>query len=174
MEVSMTYGTRPLHPLDELYDACKRYPGGMEALATRLQIRSVKTLYKKLSPTATDFHLGYPDELDAVLRCLEEGRVADWDSTIHAFCWRHGGVFVRLPEEIAGSEALGRAAMQVLKEAGDVVARTDEAMEGDQLIDSREFLRIDREFEQLMAAVAGWREQVRARHQEARDKGLVR
>lgn len=170
----MTYGSHPLHPLDELYDACKRYPGGIEALTARLAMRSAKTLYKKLSTVAPDFHLGYPDEVDALLRCLEEAKVAGWDSTVHAFCWRYGGVFVRLPEDVTGSEALGDAAMRVLKEAGDVVARTDESMAGDHLIDSRELARIDQEFEELMSAVAGWRELIRARHQEAREKGLVR
>lgn len=170
----MTYGIRPLHPLDELYAACKRYPGGIEALTVRLGIRSVKTLYKKLSTVAMDFHLGYPDEVDNVLRCLEEAKVEAWDSTVHAFCWRHGGVFVRLPDDVVGHEALGDAAMRVLKEAGDVVTRTDESLAGDHLIDSRELERIDKEFEELMSAVAGWRELIRTRHQDARDKGLVR
>lgn len=171
----MTLPFTPLHPLDELRRACHQYPGGMEALASRMAIRSVQTLYKKLSTTVPDFHVGYPDELDGLLRCLEEAHVPGWDATIHALCWRYGGVFVRLPESgLLEGEALGQAVMEVVRDAGAVVSATEEAMRDDRAIDSREFARIDQKFESLASAVAGWRERVKSMHQDALAKGLVR
>ena len=95
----MTSRLNPMHPLDALYSACQRYPGGIEALAARLgSTRAV--MYNKLRQQVDTHRVGFSDELTRILHVLQDAGVPDWSAALHALCWQHGHVAVSLPDEL--------------------------------------------------------------------------
>lgn len=168
----MTCRPVDMHPLDALYQACRRYPGGIEALAQRVGIKA-DTLYKKLRMAVDTHHLGYDGELSDVLMCLQEAQVAGWSDTIHAICWRHGHLAVPVPtlDGHEDAEAFTEGMVRSVKEHAEALAAIGDSLKGgtaaERKVDAREMARIEREVEQAMSALAGLLEDARARH--ARD-----
>jgi hypothetical protein len=160
----------PLHPLDTLYQACRRYPGGIEALAQRLHM-SYDTLRKKLRHQVETHHLAYDEELSEILFCLDEAKVSDWDGTLHALCWRHGGLFVPLPALADGAddEGMTEAICESVKEHAEAVAAIGESLkpdrQGKRRIDAAEFQYIERQIEEAMGTLVAMRDRARRRHE---------
>jgi len=174
----MTYRIEEGHPLDVLFRACGKYPGGVEALAVRLKLNE-KTLYKKLRHQIDTHHMNYDGELSELLFCLAEAKVDGWSDTIRAFCWRHDHIAIPMPDlSAADDDELSGLVLQVVKEYGDVASALSQATSGSseaqRLITSREFADFDVQVNEAMAALAALRERARASHEAAKAKGLVR
>lgn len=168
----------PQHPLDALSQACANFPdGGIKALA---ELRGVTkdSLYKKLQKRVDTHRIGYDEELSDILDQLKAGGVKSWDSTLHALCHRHGGVFVRLPD--SRDDTLGHGRMiteqllRMVKEQGDVAAVLVEALNGDGDIDSKELKAFDIQHEEALAAMVALGETVRALNKQAVKAGRVK
>lgn len=164
-----------MHPLDVLYQACRAYPGGIEALAARLG-KSPSILYNKLRQQVQTHYVGYDDELSEILFCLRDAGVVGWDKTISAFCWRHGFVVVPFPDlgEVSDDELM-EMVLRVVKEQGDVAAALTAALapnsDGGHDISRREFCAIDKEISEAMAALAELRERVKVRATDPKRPG---
>lgn len=173
----MTHRRDPLHPLDALNQACKLFPGGIEALAQRRGV-GVQTMYKKLEHRIDSHSIRYDDELSDLLFQLQAARVPTWDSTLQALAHRHGGVFVRLPS--LGDDADGQAHMlteqvlRIVKEQGDVAAVLSDAIQNDGAIDGKEFKRFEQQHQEAIAALVALGEMVKSLHEQARRAGRVR
>jgi AraC-like DNA-binding protein len=166
----MTCRPVPLHPLDALYQAARRYPGGVEALARRLNM-SEPTLYKKLRHQVETHRLAYDDELSELLFCLKEAGVKGWADTLHALLWRHGHVAIALPEMDAageGGEALTAAIVSSVKEHAEAIASIGESLQRDSAISDFELRRIEKEIEEAVVALVGLRDLARKMNEAAR------
>ncbi len=158
----MTCRPLAMHPLDALYQAARRYPGGVEALARRLNM-SEPTLYKKLRHQVETHKLGYDDELSEVLFCLKEAGVKGWADTLHALMWRHGHLAIQVPELEAGEteDAVTTAIVASVKEHAEAIASIGESLRGDNEINDGELRRIEKEIEEAMVALVGLRDLAR-------------
>lgn len=167
----MTHRRDPLHPLDALNQSCKAFPGGIEVLALRRGI-GAPTLYKKLEHRNSTHNLGYADELSDLLFELQAAGVPGWDSTLHALCHRHGGVYVRLPD--LPVDASGQATMlteqilRIVKEQGDVAAVLSDALSNDGEIDDKEIKRFEQQHAEAVSALVALGQMVRSKHAAAR------
>jgi hypothetical protein len=123
----MTHRLSPLSPLDALYECAKRYPGGIEALAQRMQM-PVSTLYKKLCGHTTTHRLGFEEALD-MLRCFSEAGISNPLRALDAIEFRFGRVCLDLPEsgEPADEVKVMTRVMKVFKECGDIAQTAQEA-----------------------------------------------
>lgn len=161
----MTCRSVQMHPLDALYQAVKRYPGGVRALAHRLNL-SEATLYNKLRYQIETHHIGYDDELSEMLFCLKEANVKGWADTLHALAWRHGHLAVPLPDMAAGAAGaeITSAIIASVKEHAEAVAQIGESLRNDNAISETELRRIDQEVEEAMVALVGLRDMARRLH----------
>lgn len=164
----MTCGPIPMQPLDALYQAARKYPGGIAALAARLHLTE-ETMRKKLRVQVDSHRLTY-DELSEVLFCLEEAHVEGWDSTLHALAWRHGGVFLRLPKAaVEDDDAMLASITDSVKEHAEAVAAIGASLapdrDGKRRIDPREMRFIEEQTEQAVAAILAMRDHARRRHE---------
>lgn len=158
----MTCRLDQLNVLDAAYGVAKRYPGGVEALAQRMQM-SANVLYKKMRGSVETHHLNV-DELSEIVDCAEQVRMADAKLPVRALCWRHGGVFVELPE--VSGQAGDKFLLQVIhtaKEQSDVIRRIEAALANDGKVDARELRDIERDIQEAMTAQVELLEMVRAR-----------
>lgn len=165
----MTCKPVPLHPLDALYQAARKYPGGIEALACRLNM-SYDTLRKKLRHQVETHILGYDAELSEILHCLEDARVEGWDATLHALCWRHGGMFLPMPStQLEDDDVLAVSLAESVKEHAEAVAAIGESLrpdrDGKRRIDANELRGIDQQIEEAVAALLMLRDHARRRHE---------
>lgn len=165
----MTCRPVPLHPLDALYQAARRYPGGVEALARRLNM-SEPTLYKKLRHQVDTHRLAYDDELSEILFCLKEAGVRGWADTLHALLWRHGHVAIQLPDFDLGEaeDAVTTAIVSSVKEHAEAIASIGESLRGDSVISDLELRRIEKEIEEAMVALVGLRDLARRLNESGR------
>lgn len=96
-EKRMTHLYSEINQHDALYKAVRAYPGGVEAMAQRLNISSA-TLYKKLRPVVNGYAINY-EELSEIIEHLDSsGSPGLADLALGAFCWRHQRVVVNLPD----------------------------------------------------------------------------
>lgn len=161
--------------MDALYRACRDYPGGIEALSARMGKKS-HVMYSKLRRQVETHRIGYDEELSEILFCLEEARVQDWASTLHAFCARHNHIAVPIPtlgddEDHASLTAL---ILNTMTKQGEVAAEINKALADDSDIDNREFVEIEERFEKTMRALLALQQWVREKHEKARQSGRVR
>lgn len=174
----MTIKTDERHPLDVLYRTCKRYPGGIEALAARLDMK-VDTLYKKLRSQVETHHIGFDGELSEILFCLAEAKVEGWADVLRVFCWRHAHIAIPMPD-LSGCDdgQLFEMVLKVVKENGDVANALAQATSGsnerERQISSDELAMIDLQVSEAVAALASLLDRARASHEAAKAKGLVR
>lgn len=150
------------NPMDALYDRAKKYPGGIEALASRLGV-SAKGLYNKFEHNNDTHHLRH-DEFESTIALLAAANVPDAFAPLRALCWRfdHVGVHVPSLSTVPDSD-LARDVVRVAAETGDVARRADEAIRDDGVIDSREWGEIDREIEEAVRALITMRDHGRAK-----------
>jgi len=143
----MTIAPIPMHPLDELYQACRKYPGGIDALADRMGTTRAM-LYNKLRQGVRSHYIHFDDELSEILFCLQETKVPDATRALEAICWRHGMLAIPAP----GSNVEGVEQKQALKLLGEQLKTNAEAMTSftdaieDGKITANEMIRIEASF----------------------------
>lgn len=171
----MTCELNKLNPLDVLKLSCNHYPGGVEALSARIGM-STAVLRNKLSHGVSTHHITYPDQVSAILDCLEEARVTDWDAPVHAFAYRHGFMLVKIPQADSEmtSEELAILVCKMMSEIGDVAKAISQAFANDTQVSSREFDAFDLAVKDAMTAVTALREKMRDIHEDGVRRGLVR
>ena len=131
--------------LDSVRRLCRRYPGGVEAVAQRLG-KSPATLRHELAG-APGYKLGLLD-VEEVLLIAKGARVDAYMEPLDVLVNTLAGDDA--PEiSIAVLDAMGRTS----KEFADLCARTSEALHGDGYISDNELRDIEREAAELMSAL---------------------
>lgn len=163
-------------PLGALYGAAKRYPGGIDQLAKDMDVKR-STLYAKLRGEK-----GYPlspDEVDEILNFLRSRDVSDWDHPILVFCHIHDHLAIPIPRALRGGSTDGLRQVSVLMEEVSVIAKelsdaTDPSKADGQMINSKEWKRIENACNEAMEKIVETREQYHAQHLAAKKAGLVK
>lgn len=154
----MTLRYTDMNQHDALYKAARKYPGGIEQLANRMHM-SENTLRNKLSPGIHTHHTSF-EETSEIIEYLQEAKVEDALLPLRAMNWRHGMVAFPLPTtDNLSDDQLAQTVFRVMKESGDVAQVVGEAM-ADGKITLQEMDRIEREFQEALAALAQWRARV--------------
>ncbi len=167
IDVTLRYSEANQH--DALYLIARKYPGGVEALAHRLG-KSSDVLYNKLRPGVLSHHTAF-EEVSLILELAEEAGVADWALPLRAFCWRHRHIAIPLPAcSETDDEQLTMLLCRTMKEIGDVADEISQATH-DGHITERELERIEIQFTEATAALMALRERVRAKKDEAKERG---
>lgn len=140
----MTHQYDQMNPSDALYIAARQYPGGIEALASRLGM-SAAVLYNKLSPRSSNNIIGF-DESCMILDYLAEvGRDDLVEMVINAYCWRHNHMTMKLPEHAPGDDRLLPQVLDILTTPGKLADGLRGALEDD-VINARELAQLEQEF----------------------------
>lgn len=171
----MTCELNKLNPLDVLKLSCNHYPGGVEALSARIGM-STAVLRNKLSHGVSTHHITYPDQVSAILDCLEEAKVTDWDAPVHAFAYRHGFMLVKIPQadsEVTSDE-LAELICRLMSEVGQVAQSIAVAFADDMQVSSKEFDRFEVDVKDTLTAIVELREKMRDIHDDGVRRGLVR
>lgn len=133
--------------LDSVRRLCRRYPGGVEAVAQRLG-KSPATLRHELAG-APGYKLGVVD-MEEVLLIAKGARVDAFMEPLDVLANSLDGDDSAVPEiSTAVLDAMGRTS----KEFADLCARTSEALHGDGRISDNELRDIEREAAELMSAL---------------------
>lgn len=130
-------------PVEALHAALLADPRGIAGFA-RLIGRSPQVLYNKFS-----------ESMAAELTGREERALADavgGDAYVQAVCAHFGGVFLRLPDGMAGDDDLFEDYLGIIKEMGDLSKEFIAAKE-DGAVDTNEFERLRREAYEVVAAI---------------------
>ncbi len=163
----MTCRLSQRHPIDVLYDRAKKYPGGIEALAHRMDV-SVKTLYNKLERNCETHHLR-EDEFEQILRLLAAAKVVDAFAPLRALCLRFDHVAVQIPEAHEGPAAeLAAHVVKLLAESGDVARGIQDGLANDGVIDDAEAEKLNKDIDDVMAVMLSLKETVKRIRQPAR------
>jgi hypothetical protein len=163
----MTCRLSQQHPIDVLYSRAKKYPGGIEALAHRMDV-SAKLLYNKLERNCETHHLR-EDEFEQILRLLAAAKVADAFAPLRALCLRFDHVAVQLPEVNEGEASeLSAHVVKLLAESGDVARDIHDGLANDGVIDAAEAARLDKDIDDVVAVMLSLKETVRRLQQPAR------
>lgn len=149
----MTHRLSPLSPLDALYDCAKAYPGGVEALASRMRMPE-SSLYKKLCAHTTSHKLTFQEAQD-LLRCFAEARMPDALRALDSIEFRFGRICLDLaePEEESPDDVkVMTRVVRVFKECGDIATAAQEAAIDGRFTD-KERERVIAESEQAIKAL---------------------
>ena len=146
---------------DALYIAARAYPGSVEALALRMHV-APGTLRKKLMPDVDTHHANF-EEVSAIIELLEGAKVEQAFLPLHAFCWRHGHVAVRLPQPDIDSDALLKQVVEIMSGDGALAGLVNGAL-GDRQVNATELADIEKQIERCMTALVGLRDKSRAKH----------
>lgn len=162
----MTKHCTDMNQSDALYKVARQYPGGIEALAHRMDM-SVNVLRNKLSPAITTHYPSF-EEVSEIVELLQEAKVDDALLPLRALNWRHRLVAFPMPTtDNLTDEQLSMTVCRVMKEAGDVAASVGDALQ-DGKITLQEMDRIEREFQEALSALAEWRARVQERFLNSR------
>lgn len=154
---------------DTLYNVARAYPGGIEALAQRMG-KSVNVLRNKLRPGIDSHHVNF-EEVSAIIELCQEAHVPDALSPLFALNARHGLEAFALPSvDSLSDEELTQTVCKAMKKFGDLAANTSAAMM-DHIVTSNEMDGIEKDFQQVMAAVGEWRERLRVRAEQDGKRG---
>ncbi|MDB5822211.1 MAG: hypothetical protein JWR21_915 [Herminiimonas sp.] len=157
----MTHRYTDMNQADALYKVACKYPGGIEALAGRMDM-STNVLRNKLAPRTVTHHITWA-EVSEIVEYLQEAKVEDALLPLRAQNWRHGLVAFAMPAlESLSEDQLAMTVCKVMKEAGDVAEAVGDAM-ADGKITLEEMDRIEREFHEALAALGQWRQRVQER-----------
>lgn len=155
---------------DVLYSVARAYPGGIEALAPRMNM-TAPVLRNKLRPGVDTHYMSF-EQVSLLLELVEEANVANAKLPIRAFCWRHGMVALdvnRVRSEPQSDADLNRAYGKVLNELGDISKKFGDAL-ADSHLSHAEMDELELEFEQLVGAAMHFREMLLER--AVRDSGV--
>lgn len=147
---------------DALYNAARAYPGSVEALAQRMHV-APGTLRKKLMPDVDTHHANF-EEVSIIIELLEgANKVEQAFLPLHAFCWRHGHVAVRLPQADVDSDEMLKQVVEIMSSDGLLAGLVNGAL-GDSRINAGELGDIEEQIEYCMTALVGLRDKARAKH----------
>jgi len=145
---------------DALYKVARAYPGGLEALAAKLQI-SVNVLRNKLAP-GIDTHYPSFEEVSVIVEACHQAGVKDATLPLHAMLGRHGMAAFVVPEpDQINDDDLSQTVCRVMSQVGNVAEAVSEALL-DGVITNLEADLIEREFQGALTALGEWRARIRA------------
>ena len=161
----MTRRYSDMNQHDALYKVARAYPGGLEALAARMQI-SVNVLRNKLAP-GIETHYPSFEELSQIVEHCQQAGVKDAHLPLHALLSRHGMAAFIVPEpDITSNDDLSQTVCRVMSRVGDVAEAVSTALL-DGVITDVEADLIEREFQSALTVLGEWRARIRAhRHQQ--------
>jgi hypothetical protein len=158
----MTRKYSDLNQHDALYKVARAYPGGLEALAVRLQI-SVNVLRNKLAP-GIETHYPSFEELSLIVEHCQLAGVKEALLPLHALLGRHGMAAFRVPEpEQISKDDLSQTVCRVISQVGNVAEAVSESLM-DGVITPAEADLIEREFQGAITALGEWRARIRVHH----------
>jgi hypothetical protein len=164
-----------LDPRDALYAACRVF--GIEKMAMRRGI-SPPTMYQKLDKDNDKGRICFGPELDEFIDELKAAEVPIWDAPLCALAYRHGGIFVRLPDLGPNASVTANELMQdilhMVQDQGRLATVLSEAVAGDDEIDSKEFEAFETAHASALSTLAKMGEHVRELHLRAKAAGKVR
>ena len=147
---------------DALYKVARAYPGGLDALAARMQV-SVNVLRNKLAP-GIESHYPSFEELSQIVELCREAGVKDALLPLHALLGRHGMAAFIVPEpDHISDDDLSQTVCRVMSQVGGVAEAVSAALL-DGVITNDEADLIEREFQGALTALGEWRARLRAHH----------
>lgn len=158
---TVTYRYSAINQHDARYNLARAYPGGIEALAARMQMSS-PVMRNKLAPGIHSHHIN--DEEDSlIIEYSVEARVPDPYRALIAKNFRHGLIAFPMPSiDHMSDQDLTQLLCRVMKEVGEVMASASAAL-ADGRITSQELDDLEKEIQEAMAAIVELRERYRAR-----------
>jgi len=156
----MTRKYSDMNQHDALYKVARAYPGGLEALAQKMQI-SANVLRNKLAPGIESHYPSFEETSQIVEFCYKAG-VKDALLPLHALLGRHGMAAFVVPEpDQLNNDDLSQTVCRVMSQVGDVAEAVSTALM-DGVITNAEADLIEREFQGALTALAEWRARIRA------------
>lgn len=157
----MTLRYSPMNQHDALYMIARKYPGGLEALAQRMNM-SVNVLRNKLRPSIHTHHVTNEEE-SLIIELCEEAKVEDALLPLQAKNWRHRLIAFPMPQvDDLSDQDLTHSLCKAVKEFADLAATTSAAL-ADSKITHAELENLEREAQEALAAVSELRDRMRAR-----------
>ena len=155
----MTRRYMDMNQHDALYTVARRYPGGLEALASKIGI-SANVLRNKLSPTISSHYPSF-EEVSLIVECCHKAGVSDAHLPLHAMLMRHGmAAFVVPQPDCVGRDDLSQTVCRVMSEVGAVAEAVSSALM-DGVVTAAEADLIEREFHSALSALGAWRARLR-------------
>ncbi len=156
----MTRRYSDMNQHDALYKIARAYPGGLEALAEKMDI-SVNVLRNKLAPHI-DTHYPSFEETSLIVELCSEAGVKDALMPLHALLSRHGMAAFVVPEpEHISDDDLSQTVCRVMSQVGGVAEAVSDALLDGVITDAEADL-IEREFQGALTALGEWRARIRA------------
>jgi len=157
----MTRKYSDMNQHDALYKIARAYPGGLEALAQKMEISS-NVLRNKLAP-GIESHYPSFEEVSQIVELCREAKVRDALLPLHALLARHGMAAFVVPEpEKVNADDLSQTVCRVMSQVGSVAEAVSDALL-DGVITHTEADLIEREFQGALTALGEWRARIRAR-----------
>ena len=149
-----------------LYKIARAYPGGIDALAQRLNI-SNNVLRNKLAPGITSHYPSF-EEMSNIISLCQEAGVKEALLPLHALLARHGMAAFLVPEPAQiSNDDLSQTVCKVMSQVGNVAEAVSDALM-DNVITERELDLIEREFQGALTALGEWRARIRL-HSEKKE-----
>jgi len=149
---------------DALYKIARAYPGGLEALASKMGV-SVNVLRNKLAP-GIESHYPSFEELSVIVEHCHEAGVKDAHLPLHALLSRHGMAAFAIPEpDQVSKDDLSQTVCRVMSRVGDVAEAVSTALLDGVITDAEADL-IEREFQSALTVLGEWRARIRAHHRQ--------
>ncbi|TDK62597.1 phage regulatory CII family protein [Sapientia aquatica] len=157
----MTRRYSDMNQHDALYKIARSYPGGLDALAEKMDI-STNVLRNKLAPHIESHYPSF-EELSTIVELCAEAGVKDALMPLHALLSRHGMAAFIIPEpEHITDDDLSQTVCRVMSQVGGVAEAVSSALL-DGVITDVEADLIEREFQGALTALGEWRARIRAR-----------
>ncbi len=162
----MTRRYSDMNQHDALYKIARAYPGGIDALALKLNI-SANVLRNKLAPGITTHYPSF-EEVSVIIQACHDVGIKEALLPLHAMLSRHGMAAFVVPEpEQVNNDDLSQTVCRVMSQVGNVAEAVSEALI-DNVITEREADLIEREFQGALTALGEWRARIRL-HKEKTD-----
>lgn len=156
----MTRKYSDMNQHDALYKVARAYPGGLEALAAKLEV-SVNVLRNKLAPGIDTHHTSF-EEFSSIIEHCHEAGMKEALLPIHALLGRHGMAAFLIPEPTeVSTDDLTQTVCRVMSQIGDVAEAVSTALLDGVITDAEADL-IEKEFQGALAALGEWRARIRA------------
>jgi hypothetical protein len=129
--------------LDAAYMTAREYPGGVPALAARMQVKSHSVLSHKLNPNDQANHLTVTDLITIMVMTGDH-------RALHAMCMELGYMALPLPAQ-TGDDATAEALTDTCKEFADYLQSVTGAL-ADHKVTAIELRRVRKELIEMVAA----------------------
>jgi hypothetical protein len=161
----MTRKYSDMNQHDALYKVARAYPGGLEALAQKMEV-SANVLRNKLAPGIESHYPSFEETSQIVELCQQAG-VKDALLPLHALLGRHGMAAFVIPEPShISDDDLSQTVCRVMSQVGDVAEAVSTALLDGVITDAEADL-IEREFQGALTALGEWRARIRLRSKQS-------